>query len=55
MVLPDDLCADLAFINGKIVTLDENNRIFEAVSVKNGKILRVGTNESIKETTGNKE
>ena len=54
MVLPDDLCADLAFINGKIVTLDKKDNIFEAVSVRNGKILRIGTNESIKETSGEK-
>lgn len=52
MVLPDDLCADLAFVNGKILTLDPENRIAEAVSVKDGKILRVGKTESIKETTG---
>jgi len=54
MVLPDDLCADLAFINGKIVTLDETNKIFDAVSIRDGKILRVGSKESIMETTGNK-
>ena len=54
MVLSDDLCADLAFINGKIVTLDEEDSIHEAISVKSGKILRVGTNESILETTGNR-
>ena len=54
MVLPDDLCADLAFINGKIVTLDENNSVYESVSIRDGKILRVGTNEFIKETAGNK-
>jgi predicted amidohydrolase YtcJ len=54
MVLPDDLCADLAFINGKIVTLDENNSVYESVSIRDGKILRIGTNEFIKETAGNK-
>jgi predicted amidohydrolase YtcJ len=54
MALPDDLCADLAFINGKIVTIDKNNNIFEAVSTRENKILRVGTNELIKETIGTK-
>jgi predicted amidohydrolase YtcJ len=54
MVLPDDLCADLAFIKGKIVTLDKDDSIHEAVAVKCGKILRVGSNESILETTGYK-
>lgn len=54
MVLPDDLCADLAFTNGKIVTLNKENTITEAVAVKNGKILRVGNNKHIRETTGEK-
>jgi predicted amidohydrolase YtcJ len=54
MSIPDDLCADLAFIKGKIVTLDDKDNIFEGVSIKNGKILRVGTNESVQETVGGK-
>ncbi len=54
MVLPDDLCADLAFTNGKIVTLDKNDTITEAVAVKDGKILRVGSTEKILETVGEK-
>lgn len=52
MALPDDLCADLAFINGKIVTLDKENSVLEAVAVKDDKILRVGINAYIRETTG---
>ena len=54
MILPDDLCADLVFINGKIITLDKNDGVYEAVSVKNNRILRVGGNDSVKETAGNK-
>lgn len=51
MVIPADLAADLAFINGKVVTLDKENSVHDAVAVKNGSILRVGTTEHIKEAT----
>ena len=52
MALPDDLCADVAFINGKVFTLDGDDRIVQAVSVRNGKILRVGSDEHVKGSTG---
>jgi len=54
MVLPDDLGAELVFLNGNIITIDDNNSIQEAVSIKNGKILRVGSNDFIVETISNK-
>lgn len=54
MTIPDDLCADLAFINGKVITLNDDNDIQEAVSVKDGKILRVGKDPFIEETIGNR-
>ncbi|MBD3171770.1 amidohydrolase family protein [Candidatus Bathyarchaeota archaeon] len=54
MTIPDDLCADLAFINGKVITLNDDNDVHEAVSVKGGKILRVGKNAFIQETVGNR-
>jgi len=44
--------ADLALINGKIVTVDENESIAQAVAVKFGRILAVGTNEEIKGLIG---
>ena len=46
---PTDLYADTAFINGKIVTVDQENTVTEAVAIKNGRILRVGTNDHIEE------
>lgn len=52
MALPDDLCADIAFVNGKILTLDKEDRIAEAVSVRRNKILRVGSRKDIEETLG---
>lgn len=51
MVLPSDIGADLVFTNGKIITLKADD-IVNAVAVKGGKILRIGSNESILETVG---
>ena len=39
--------ADSVFINGVIVTVYKNDYIAEAVAVKFGKILAVGSNEEI--------
>lgn len=44
--------ADLVLLNGKIVTVDERESIAEAVAVKFGKILAVGTNDGIKGLIG---
>jgi len=46
-----EISADLVLINGKIVTMDERESIAEAVAVKFGRILAVGTNEEIAELT----
>jgi predicted amidohydrolase YtcJ len=43
----DVIGADLIIINGKIATIDPSNTIVEAVAVKNGKIIKVGTNDEI--------
>jgi len=47
-----DGVADLALLNGKILTIDENESIAEAVAVKFGKILAVGTRDEIKGLIG---
>lgn len=44
--------ADLVLQNGKIVTVDERESILEAVAVKFGKILAVGSSDSIKGLIG---
>jgi len=44
--------ADLALINGKIITVDEQFSYAEAVSVKDGRIQAVGTTTEIKQLTG---
>ena len=39
---------DKAFINGKVVTVNENDDICEAVGIKGNKIVFVGSNEDIR-------
>lgn len=43
---------DLILINGKIITLDSNSSIIEAVSVSNGKIAALGTSRQINRLAG---
>jgi len=38
---------DVIYTNGKIYTLDSKNTVVEAIAIKNGKILEVGTNKEI--------
>lgn len=44
--------ADLMISNGKIATLDERGTMAEAVAVKDGKILAVGSDEDIAKYKG---
>jgi len=37
--------ADQVFYNGKVVTMDPEGRVAEAVAVRGGRILRVGSSE----------
>ncbi len=41
------VAADKIFINGVILTVDAKNSVAQAVAIKNGKILLVGTNKAI--------
>ncbi|MCW4049467.1 MAG: amidohydrolase, partial [Candidatus Bathyarchaeota archaeon] len=50
----DELGADLIIINGKVVTVDKEDSITEAVAVKDGKIMKAGTTEEIKQLAGSK-
>mgnify|MGYP001609755566 CR=1 FL=1 len=45
--------ADLAFVNGRVITANERDEIAEAVAVVGNRIARVGSNESITELVGN--
>jgi predicted amidohydrolase YtcJ len=44
--------ADLVLINGKIATVDKKFTVVEALSVKDGKILSVGTDREVLQTKG---
>ncbi|KON29413.1 hypothetical protein AC482_06555 [miscellaneous Crenarchaeota group-15 archaeon DG-45] len=46
------MSADLVLSNGKIVTVDEGESIAEAVAVKFGRILAVGSNDEIERLVG---
>ncbi len=50
--LSDITSADMVLHNGKVVTVDKNFSIEEAVAVKNGKIVAVGTNDEIEACIG---
>lgn len=52
--LKEIMMPDLVITNGKIVTVDPNFSVAQAVAVKNGKIVAVGTNDEIKTITGKK-
>lgn len=46
------LCADTVIFNGKIITVDEENSIAEAVAFRDGRFAAVGGNEAIKALAG---
>ena len=51
-MIADELFADLALFNGKVVTVDSRFSIAQAIAIKGNKIVAVGTDEKIKEFTG---
>jgi len=50
--LVDDLGADLVLLNGKIVTVDPSGTVAEAVAVRGGRFLKVGSSKEIKRLAG---
>lgn len=52
--VPDVAAPDTILVNGNIVTVDKNFSIAQAVAIKDGKFMAVGTNSSIKELAGSK-
>lgn len=46
--------ADAVFVNGRVVTVDKNFSYKQAIAVKNGYIIDVGTNSEIKSYVGSK-
>ena len=52
MSAPKPCHADLAMINGKVITVDKNFSTAEAISVKNGLVQHVGATEEVKKLVG---
>ena len=52
--VPERMPADLIIINGKVVTVDSNFSIAQAVAVKGDKIVAIGRNDEIKALAGKK-
>lgn len=52
--VPSELIAypELILVNGKVVTVDQNFTVAEAVAARNGKILAVGTSADIRRLAG---
>ncbi len=44
--------ADLILFNGKIITVDASDNIFQAIALKSGKIIMLGNNDEIKPLAG---
>jgi len=51
-MLRDEERADIVFLSGKVVTVDANDRIVEAVAVRDGKIVKVGSNSEVEALVG---
>ncbi len=45
----DEFGADLVLVNGKVVTMDQEGTIAEAIAVKGNRILKIGSNKEIEE------
>ena len=44
--------ADLVIVNGKVHTVDDGNRVVQAVAIGGNTVMKVGTNDEIKSVTG---
>lgn len=53
-LLAQNAPADLILLNGKIITVDKNFSIAEAVAIRQDRIIAVGKNEHVKKLMGNK-
>ncbi len=52
MALHDARAADLLLINGRVLTMDTHDTVAQAVAVKDGKIVAVGSNAEIEPLVG---
>ncbi len=44
--------ADIALLGGKVITMDGQNQLAKAVAIRDGKILKVGSNSQVKRFVG---
>ncbi|MFJ7684419.1 amidohydrolase [Peribacillus butanolivorans] len=44
--------ADIVFINGEVITVDQRNKVVEAVAVKGNRVSAVGSNREVKDFIG---
>ncbi|MBS7620159.1 amidohydrolase family protein, partial [Candidatus Bathyarchaeota archaeon] len=54
IISSDELGIDLILLNGKIITLDPWGTIAEAVAVRDGRIVKVGSTDEIKCLAGSR-
>ena len=52
--LPNEAAADLILWGGRILTVDPRKPAAQAVAVKDGRFLKVGSDEEIQALAGNK-
>ena len=50
---PAETAADLLLVNGKIITMDASDSVAQAVAIRGGKILAVGSSDDIRKLAGN--
>jgi len=50
--LPETLCADLVLCNGRVLTVDSENSVAQAVAIRGNRILMVGDDEEVRSTAG---
>ncbi len=46
--------ADLVLVNGKILTMDATDRVAQAIAIRNGKLIAVGSDEEVRKHAGPK-
>ena len=51
-MVSDELAADIVLVNGKVVTIDEEDTVTEAVAIKHGIIVKVASTEEVQAFVG---
>ncbi len=51
-MVSDELAADIVLVNGKVVTVDKEDTVAEAVAIKHGRIIKVGDSRNVQALAG---